>query len=67
MPAFTGSADFQEDAQGNTVEEGEAEACTEVHRRTVRSRSRGLPVENVVQGLPAELGEEIPSLREKGR
>ena len=67
MPAFTGSADFQEDAHGNTVEEGEAEACTEVHRRTVRSRSRGIPVENVVQGLPAELGEEIPSLREKGR
>ena len=66
MPAFTGSADFQEDAHGNTVEEGEAEACTEAHRKAVRSRSRGLPVENVVQGLPAELGEEIPSLREKG-
>ena len=52
MPAFTGSADFQEDAHGNTVEEGEAEACTEVHRRTVRSRSRGLPVEE----LPRQLG-----------
>ena len=67
MPAFTGSADFQEDAHGNTVEEGEAEACTEVHRRTVRSRSRGLPVENVVQGLSAELGEEIPPLRGEGK
>ena len=48
------------------IDEGEAEACTEVHRRAVRSRSRGLPVENVVQGLSAELGEEIPSLREEG-
>lgn len=66
MPAFTGSADFQEDAHGNTIEEGEAEACTEVHRRAVRSHSRGLPVENVVQGLSAELGEEIPSLRREG-
>ena len=66
MPAFTGSTDFQEDAHGNTVEEGEAEARTEVHRRAVRSHSRCLPVENVVQGLSAELGEEIPSLRGEG-
>ena len=66
MPAFTGSADFQEDAHGNTVEEGEAEARTEVPRRAVRSHSRGLPDEKVVQGLSAELGEEIPPLRGEG-